>query len=180
MNSHLKNIRLCEENLRKKNKIRDKFKSTRLKSITPAQAVLFRALGPLSKEYEFKVVKEREIYTKNGVRFADLFIKKYGLIIEVDGGYHSTAEQKEKDLQRDKEIWDKKRILTLRVNNQEILKNIDETLNTIRSVLLRLSTLSNYKSPGKRKKLETTLARKKIFNDIKKNKVLLGAQVASN
>lgn len=180
MSSHLKNIRLWKENLKRKNKIRDKFKSTRLSSITPAQAVLFSALGPLSKEYEFKVVKEREIYTENGVRFADLFIKKYGLIIEVDGGYHSTVEQREKDLQRDKEIWDKKRIVTLRVNNQEILNNIEETLSTIRSVLSRLSTLPNYKSPGKRNKLTTTLARKKISSDIEKNKISSGAQVASS
>lgn len=168
MNSrHKKNLLTLKDDIKRKNAIRDRFKKIRVQSITPAQAVLFRALELLAKEYAFKVVKEREIYTKEGVRFADLFIKKYGLIIEVDGDYHFTPEQIEKDKQREEEIWSKKKIITLRFKNEDVVSNIDGVLTSIRSIIVRLSTLPNYKSPGKGvKKLRNTLARKKIYTEL--------------
>jgi very-short-patch-repair endonuclease len=164
----LANLRLLQEGLKVKNKIRDKFKKERMESITPAQSSLFRALQVLGKDHGFKIVKEREIYTKEGVRFADLFIKKYGLIIEVDGGYHSTPEQKQKDLDRDQEIWTKKGIVTMRFNNDEIFDREKETLQAVRLMIARLAVLPNYQTPGKgKKKLATTLARKKIREELR-------------
>ncbi len=164
---HAKNLRLLKEDLKRKNTTRDRFKKARVRSITSAQKILFEALKPLAKEFAFKVAKEREIYTKEGVRFADLFIKKYGLIVEVDGGYHLTPEQVRKDKKRDEEIWEKKMIITLRIKNEEVMGNIEDTLKTIRSVVTKLSTLPNHKSPGKGvKKLRNTLARKKIYNEL--------------
>lgn len=166
---YLKNLHLFQEDLHRKNKIRDKFKPARIKSVTPAQVSLFCDLEPLGKEYQFKVVKEREIYTKEGVRFADLFIKKYGLMIEVDGGYHLAPAQKERDLQRDEEVWNKKRIITLRFNNQEVWSKKEEVLQAVRAVISQLSLLPHYKSPGKgKKKLHNTLARRKIYNELRK------------
>lgn len=101
------------------------------------------------------------------MRFADLFVKKYGLIIEVDGGYHSTPEQKTRDCKRDEEIWDKKKIITMRVTNQDVMSNINNVLEIIKSVIEKLSVLPNYKSPGKGlKKLRNTIARKKIYNEL--------------
>lgn len=170
---YLKSPRTFQEDLRRKNKIRDKFKKIRGSSITPAQWTLFHSLESLGKEYQFKIVKEREIYTKEGVRFADLFIQKYGLIIEVDGGYHSTLEQREKDLQRDKEIWKKKKIITLRFSNESVWSKKQEILRTIRIVVSQLSLLSHYKTPGKgKKKLHNTLARRKIYNEIRKTRLI--------
>lgn len=164
---HAKNLRLFKEDLKRKNAIRDRFKKTRMRSITPAQAMLFTALQPLAKEYAFKVAKEREVYTKEGVRFADIFIQKYGLIIEVDGGYHSNPKQVEDDRRRDEEIWAKKKIVTLRVKNEDVMSDTEDVLKTIRSIVGKLSGLPNYKTPGKGlKKLRNTLARKKIYNEL--------------
>jgi len=164
---HKKNLLILRDDIKRKNAIRDRFKKVRAQSITPAQAVLFNALKLLAKEYAFKVVKEREIYTRKGVRFADLFIKKYGLIIEVDGGYHFTPKQIEEDKRRDEEIWSKKMIITLRFKNEDVMGNIDGVLISIRSMIARLSALSNYKSPGKgARKLRNTLARKKIYTEL--------------
>ncbi|MDD4358778.1 MAG: DUF559 domain-containing protein [Candidatus Pacebacteria bacterium] len=138
---HKKNLLILKNDIKRKNAIRDRFKKIRVQSITPAQSVLFNALGLLAEEYAFKVVKEREIYTKEGVRFADLFIKKYGLIIEVDGGYHFTSKQIEEDKRRDEEIWSKKMIITLRFKNENVMSDMDGVLTSIRSMIARLSAL---------------------------------------
>ncbi len=171
---HKKNLLILKDDIKRKNAIRDRFKKIRVQSITPAQAVLFKALELLEKEYAFKVVKEREIYTKEGVRFADLFIKKYGLIIEVDGGYHFTPKQIEEDRRRDEEIWSKKKIITLRFKNEDVMENIDDVLISVRAVIARLAALSNYKTPGKGvKKLRNTLARKKIYTELSTQRLSL-------
>jgi len=107
------------EDVKRKNKIRDRFKKQRLWSVTLAQRMLYEAMQTMGKG-RFIVAKEREIYTKHGVRFADIYIRKYGLAIEVDGGYHREEEQKVEDKIRETQIWDKKRILTIRVSNSDI------------------------------------------------------------
>jgi len=160
---HLKNLNLLREDVRKKNKIRDKYKRERIKSVSSAQRKLADALRVLGKRNQFKVALEREIYTKEGVRFVDIFIKKFGLAIEVDGGYHMSAGQKESDKKRDKEIWDKKHILIIRFSNHEIRNELDKVLNKIESTINEFEGLSNWKSPGKGvKRLRNTLARKAI------------------
>lgn len=164
---HAKNLLNFVEKLKVKNKIRDKFKKERISSVTPTQKMLVNALGEMSHEFSFGTVKEREIYTQNGVRFADIYIKKYGLIIEVDGGYHSSPDQRIKDIQRDEEVWKEKQIITLRFTNDEIENQLENVLTAIRLVVSKLDTLSNFNSMGKgKKKLHNTLERKKIYNQI--------------
>ncbi|MDD4290536.1 MAG: DUF559 domain-containing protein, partial [Patescibacteria group bacterium] len=116
-----------------------------------------------------------------GVRFADLFIKKYGLIIEVDGGYHFAPKQIEEDRRRDEEIWSKKKIITLRFKNEDVMGNIDDVLISIRAVIARLAALSNYKTPGKGvKKLRNTLARKKIYTELSTQIVVVTVSTLRN
>lgn len=66
-----------------------------------------------------KRIKAQQPFTINGkVYFADICIKSKKLIIEVDGGYHNTEEQKQKDAIRDaafKSIG----YTTIRINNEQ-------------------------------------------------------------
>lgn len=158
------------ERLKKQNKIRDRFKKERVGSCTLAQQKLFDVLKAIGKRRRFKPALEREIYTKNGVRFSDIFIKKYGLNIEVDGGYHNLEEQKIKDSLREKEIWGKKRIITIRFTNEDIFKSLDKIILKMESLMDDLDTLPNWKCPGKgKKRLNATIRRKQLWKEWSKN-----------
>jgi very-short-patch-repair endonuclease len=50
-------------------------------------------------------------------RIVDFYIKKYRLIVEIDGGYH--AECLAKDLKKD-QIWSNLRFKTLRILNEDV------------------------------------------------------------
>src|SRR3990167_2175951 len=62
-------------------------------------------------------------------RIADFYIKKYRLIIEIDGGYHQDCI--EKDFYKD-EVWRRLKFRTLRILNEQIddgkYKNIFQNL----------------------------------------------------
>lgn len=152
------------DRLRRQNKIRSKFKKDRVASCTVPQNRLYYALKQIGSIKHFKPSLEREIYTKTGVRFSDIYIKKYGLNIEVDGDYHFSEEQKTADAKKEKEIWDKKKIITVRFTNDEIMDNFEKVLTRMNSLIDELETLPNWKSPGKgKKRLNSTLLRKKIY-----------------
>ena len=51
------------------------------------------------------VVRQKPIVTGRRIYFADLFLPKYNLILEIDGGYHYTAEQKRLDTNRSNSLW---------------------------------------------------------------------------
>ena len=152
------------DRLKRQNKIRGRFKRERTVSCTLAQERLFNILKTIGKRRQFKPALEREIYTKNGVRFSDIFIKKYGLNIEIDGGYHLSEVQKIKDSAKEKEIWDKKRIITIRFTNEDIFKRLGEILPRLESLMDELDTLPNFKCPGKgKKKFNSTIKRKQLY-----------------
>lgn len=47
-----------------------------------------------------KVIRQYPIYTGRKLYFADLYLPKYRTIIELDGGYHFTHDQRRKDTNR--------------------------------------------------------------------------------
>ncbi|HRZ95528.1 MAG TPA: hypothetical protein P5262_03095 [Candidatus Moranbacteria bacterium] len=154
------------DRLKRQNKIRDRFKRERMDGCTLAQNKLFDVLKIIGKKRQFKPVLEREIYTKNGVRFSDIFISKYGLNIEVDGGYHFTEDQKVKDIMREKEIWDKKRIITIRFINEDIINRLDVIAPKLESLMNELDKLPHFKCPGKgKKKFNATVRRKQLCRE---------------
>lgn len=57
------------------------------------------------------------------------------LIIEVDGGYHNTAEQVEIDENRTLELEQKYLFKVLRFTNEEVLNNMEFVLDMIRMIL---------------------------------------------
>jgi len=169
-------IFLSREKLRKQNKIRDRFKKQRKESITFAQKKLFEYLK-FSRNGDFKTSLEREIYTKEGVRFSDIFIKKHGLSIEIDGEHHFTEEQTLKDSAREKEIWDKKRIITIRVTNDEIINDFESTTKRIDNLINKLDVPPLWGArKGKNWNIKNTMDRKKIWKNwseeyYRKNKI---------
>jgi len=152
------------ERLKKQNKIRDNFKKQRISNVSVPQQILFNKLKKLGRDKHFKPALERELYTLKGVRFSDIFIKKYGLNIEIDGEYHLSEEQVLKDSIREQEIWIKKKIITVRFMNSQIIENCDTVLKKIEGLLAELDPLPNWKSPGKgTKRVDTYSRRKEIY-----------------
>jgi very-short-patch-repair endonuclease len=64
------------------------------------------------------VVKQQPIWTGKKMYFADLFIPSVRVILEIDGGYHTTNNQKRLDNNRSQGIW-RKDLHVLRLTNRE-------------------------------------------------------------
>lgn len=63
---------------------------------TDAEAAASKILTKLNIPH----ILQHRIYTGRKVYYADIYIPKYKLILEIDGGYHYTQEQKRKDTNR--------------------------------------------------------------------------------
>lgn len=48
----------------------------------------------------YSVVRQYPVWTKRKIYFADLYIPKLKIIMEIDGGYHYTSKQKRLDSNR--------------------------------------------------------------------------------
>lgn len=131
-----KRQKYLEKELRKeKNKSHNKimknnaqvYKQELIKKATLAEKALDKALSesPIHDKYEFQYI----IYDKKNKKIekfyiADFCFPDFKLIIELDGEYHFTAEQQEKDIQRTKHL---KRLgyRVYRFTNNQILKSKD-------------------------------------------------------
>jgi very-short-patch-repair endonuclease len=69
---------------------------------------------------------------------ADFYCHEVKLIVEIDGGYHNEAEQKEYDAARTQAI-NEFGVRVIRFSNEEILNNLPEVLKKISSSLAPLS-----------------------------------------
>ena len=65
---------------------------------------------------------------------ADFYCHKYKLVIEVDGGIHETPEVSERDKGREYEI-EKFGIKVIRVTNYEVINNMENVIQIIKSHL---------------------------------------------
>lgn len=68
---------------------------------TQAEKVAFANIRKLG----YDVIFQKPIYTGRRLYFADIYIPKLNLIVEIDGGYHYTLKQKNKDKNRSSGIW---------------------------------------------------------------------------
>lgn len=70
------------------------------------------------------------------IYFADIYIAKYHIIIEIDGGYHKTPERVVIDRERDA-LCEKAGIRVYRITNEEVYDNqkLDEFMDIINSSL---------------------------------------------
>ena len=107
------------------------FKSKLIKNATMPEKILCKLL----KSKKVKTDVQRVIYIDyncviNKFYVADIYLPELNLIVEVDGGYHTTEEQKEKDYDRDQDL---KSVgyKVFRCTNEEVLKNPELVYNTI-------------------------------------------------
>lgn len=74
---------------------------------------------------------------------ADFYCHALLLVIEIDGGYHETAEQKIKDEERT-ELLRSNKITVIRFTNEAVLNHIDEVIKEI------VATIHGLKNMNKR------------------------------
>lgn len=53
----------------------------------------------------YSAVKQYPIWTGRRIYFADLYIPRLKLVVEIDGGYHTTEKQKRLDTNRSSGLW---------------------------------------------------------------------------
>ena len=105
---------------------------------TEAEKILWNALRNKGIGYKFRRQHPIENY------IADFVCLDTWLIVEVDGGYHITEEQKQADAARDNELK-KIGFTTLRFTNQEITTNLEKVLKTIKITCDKIKALSEKK-----------------------------------
>ena len=93
---------------------------------TEAEAALWEMLRKKSLGYRF-----RRQHLIDGY-IVDFVCLERSLIIEVDGGYHTTEDQKEADKERTNRL-EELGFSVLRFTNEEVIANTDETLSKIQS-----------------------------------------------
>ncbi len=95
------------------------------KEMTLAESVLWEALrkGSLNGH---KFLRQHVI----GDFIVDFLCRDDGLILEVDGGYHSEPQQEVSDAERD-EWLEQQGYTVMRFSNDEVLNNINNVLMTI-------------------------------------------------
>jgi very-short-patch-repair endonuclease len=104
------------------------------KALTPAEAILWNEI----KGYKLKGRKFRRQHSID-TYIADFYCASEKLIIELDGGYHNSPDQKSQDLERD-EILKALGLKILRIKNNQIFNNLDLVLKEIES---NFSTVNN-------------------------------------
>lgn len=85
---------------------------------TKYEDILFSKLRGI---YRNRVKRQQKFIIRNRVYFADIYMKAYKVAIEVDGGYHNTKKQMEKDDQKDLDL-STNGLLVIRIKNEDVLK----------------------------------------------------------
>jgi very-short-patch-repair endonuclease len=92
-----------KEDMQWRGKISSRFKKEHKKHRTSAEKLLLGALKIYFKGIS-KIVEQKVFYTPKSFVLIDFFLKSFFVGIEVDGGYHSTEEQKMLDEERTKTL----------------------------------------------------------------------------
>ena len=98
------------------------------KNMTEAESVLWNSLR--NKSLGVKFLRQHII----GAYIVDFVCQETGLIIEVDGGYHSEPCQKEDDETRTRYL-ESKGFKVIRFTNEEILFNIESVINRVYNLI---------------------------------------------
>lgn len=139
---------LAVEKAKKNSKLRlqgkaEEFRADLVKNQTLSEKKFKLILKELNIKYEFQKI----FYTEKSFYIADFYLNDYNIVIEIDGGYHNTVEQKEKDSKRTKALI--KEIDGLYRVKNEAVENIELTKRLIKEFLLK----------DKKKKLEDRINR---------------------
>ena len=98
------------------------------KNMTEAESVLWNSLR--NKSLGVKFLRQHII----GDYIVDFVCQETGLIIEVDGGYHSEPCQKEDDETRTRYL-ESNGFKVIRFTNEEILFNIESVINRVYNLI---------------------------------------------
>ncbi|MGS2765120.1 endonuclease domain-containing protein [Sinomicrobium sp. M5D2P9] len=103
-------------------------------SMTEAEKLLWEELkGNKLDGYKFR--RQHPIHKF----IADFYCHKLNLIIELDGEYHNSPEQKKLDLERE-ELLTFQEIKVIRFTNDQVLNNMDMVMQEIREMIYNLNT----------------------------------------
>ncbi len=105
---------------------------------TEAEAVLWNALRGKSIGYKFR----RQHPIENFI--ADFVCLEAWVIVEVDGGYHTTEEQKMKDKARDGALSELG-FITLRFTNEQVFQKLDDVVLKIRQTVDEIKVIAEEK-----------------------------------
>lgn len=109
-------IKEISEEYKERQRRNSKFRRQLKKKITKPELILKRWF----EENNIRVIFQKGFLTPFH-RIVDFYLPKFGLIIEVDGGYHKNIQSKDK-LKDD--LWLRKRGLrTLRITNEQVYQN---------------------------------------------------------
>lgn len=87
-------------------------------TITKYEELLYNKLYGI---YKKRVRKQERIIIRNRVYFIDIYMRAYKAAIEIDGDYHNTPEQIEKDKQKDMDL-SSIGLLVIRIKNEDVSK----------------------------------------------------------
>lgn len=99
------------------------------RNMTKAEGMLWEKL----RNNQFEGLKFRRQHPIN-IYIADFYCHKFKLIIEIDGGYHLTSSQIEKDSERTR-MLEQHGLNIIRFKNEEIKNNIEAVLTQIKNYI---------------------------------------------
>lgn len=98
----------------------NKTRAELLESRTKFEDIVY---SKLSRNKRKHAIKQQRLELEGHIYFADIYIDRWKIIIEVDGGYHNSPERKRIDAERDK-LCSQNCIRVFRITNEQILDNI--------------------------------------------------------
>lgn len=125
---------------------REKLAAKRIKHLRKNPTVFEKVFKGMLKEIEEPFVFQKAYYDHCFFLIADFYIPRINTVIEINGGYHYTAESRERDAKRIKWL-SSKGVNSIHIKNEEVTKL---TPNTLRDML----GLERQKTKKKKKKLK--------------------------
>jgi len=105
-------------------KIANEFRRTLISKQTESEKIFKAILKSINVPYEFQKI----MYTDKTFYIVDFYIPQFNKVIEIDGGYHETATQKKKDI-------DRSNILKSKINIENILRLTNRDVSNTNKVI---------------------------------------------
>ena len=109
-----------KENIKKTNQWCIDNRKALMDKITPAENLLYESLPYRLKR---RAIRQYPLKIDGKIFFADIYIERWHIVIEVDGGYHNTPEQQKKDAERTEKMK-KLGIRVYRISNEDVFNPI--------------------------------------------------------
>ena len=140
-----------------RNEVFKKYRTALIENSTDAEIIFKNRLDLFKVRYIFQY----RIDYNNSFIIADFFIKSIKLVIEIDGGYHRTKIQREKDRLRDE---------FLKENGYKVIRILNEDVDAydIREIIKLFKHKKSYSKP---KKIDKSKSKLQVEADMLENKI---------